>query len=212
MDKSVIDAVSSKIWKVHPDMASDDAAGIDHTRFEVLQLSAMLVKYYYTTLQEARKDIIKFGWTFIRLEDIINKHAAYVVIGYFIAHYETPTKIVNQVYLSLLKTNQNEGRALVTQALELIAPVLPKRCATQSTEKFPAWQVAPRRILADEGHNVQQHSVVLVRGGRSQDCPGVRYHLVRGALDLVSTLRNKNKFRHHVSTNKSIGRSIKPHH
>lgn len=36
------------------------------------------------------------------------------------------------------------------------------------------------------GHNVQQHSVVLVRGGRSQDCPGVKYHLVRGALDLVS--------------------------
>jgi small subunit ribosomal protein S12 len=32
---------------------------------------------------------------------------------------------------------------------------------------------------------VQQHSVVLVRGGRSQDCPGVKYHLVRGALDLV---------------------------
>lgn len=37
------------------------------------------------------------------------------------------------------------------------------------------------------GHNVQQHSVVMVRGGRSQDCPGVRYHLVRGSLDLVSS-------------------------
>ena len=36
------------------------------------------------------------------------------------------------------------------------------------------------------GHNVQQHSVILVRGGRSQDCPGVRYHMVRGAGDLVS--------------------------
>jgi len=36
------------------------------------------------------------------------------------------------------------------------------------------------------GHNVTQHSVVLVRGGRAQDCPGVRYHLVRGAMDLVS--------------------------
>jgi len=34
------------------------------------------------------------------------------------------------------------------------------------------------------GHNVQQHSVVMVRGGRSQDCPGVRYHLVRGVGDL----------------------------
>ena len=37
-----------------------------------------------------------------------------------------------------------------------------------------------------EGHNIQQHSVVLVRGGRAQDCPGVRYKLVRGAMDLVS--------------------------
>lgn len=42
--------------------------------------------------------------------------------------------------------------------------------------------------IPGEGHNVQQHSVVLVRGGRSQDCPGVRYHLVRGAGDLVSGL------------------------
>ncbi|TID25990.1 ribosomal protein S12 [Venturia nashicola] len=38
--------------------------------------------------------------------------------------------------------------------------------------------------IPGEGHNVQQHSVVLVRGGRAQDCPGVRYHLVRGAMDL----------------------------
>ncbi|KAG5292143.1 ribosomal protein S12 [Histoplasma ohiense] len=38
--------------------------------------------------------------------------------------------------------------------------------------------------IPGEGHNIQQHSVVLIRGGRAQDCPGVRYHLVRGALDL----------------------------
>jgi hypothetical protein len=38
------------------------------------------------------------------------------------------------------------------------------------------------------GHNVQQHSVVMVRGGRAQDCPGVKYHLVRGALDLVRNI------------------------
>lgn len=163
MDRSVIDAVSTKIWKVHPEMAPDDQAqpGIDHTRFEVLQLSAMLVKYYHTTLQEARKDIIKFGWTFIRLDDVINKHAAYVVIGYFIAHYETPPKIVSQVYLSLLKTNQNEGRALVTQALELIAPVLPKRCGSGPNERNAPWAVAPRRILADEGQNVQQMTSIF---------------------------------------------------
>jgi small subunit ribosomal protein S12 len=35
------------------------------------------------------------------------------------------------------------------------------------------------------GHNLQEHSIVLVRGGRVKDLPGVRYHLVRGALDAV---------------------------
>lgn len=40
--------------------------------------------------------------------------------------------------------------------------------------------------ISGEGHNVQQHSVVLLRGGRAQDCPGVRYRCVRGAADLVS--------------------------
>ncbi|ERT03237.1 ribosomal protein S12 [Sporothrix schenckii ATCC 58251] len=39
--------------------------------------------------------------------------------------------------------------------------------------------------IPGEGHNIQQHSVVLVRGGRAQDCPGVRYRLVRGAYDLA---------------------------
>ncbi|UZJ52347.1 hypothetical protein CBS101457_001667 [Exobasidium rhododendri] len=37
--------------------------------------------------------------------------------------------------------------------------------------------------IPGEGHNLQEHSVVLIRGGRVQDVPGVRYHLVRGALD-----------------------------
>ena len=41
--------------------------------------------------------------------------------------------------------------------------------------------------IPGEGHNVQQHSVVLVRGGRTSDCPGVRYKCLRGARDLVST-------------------------
>lgn|SRR5690554_99949 len=38
--------------------------------------------------------------------------------------------------------------------------------------------------IGGEGHNLQEHSVVLIRGGRVKDLPGVRYHIVRGALDL----------------------------
>ena len=37
--------------------------------------------------------------------------------------------------------------------------------------------------IPDEGHNLQEHSVVLIRGGRVKDLPGVRYHVVRGTLD-----------------------------
>ena len=41
--------------------------------------------------------------------------------------------------------------------------------------------------IPGEGHNLQEHSVVLVRGGRVKDLPGVRYHIVRGTLDSVGT-------------------------
>ena len=39
--------------------------------------------------------------------------------------------------------------------------------------------------IPGEGHNLQEHSVVLIRGGRVKDLPGVRYHVVRGTLDAV---------------------------
>jgi len=37
--------------------------------------------------------------------------------------------------------------------------------------------------IPGEGHNLQEHSIVLIRGGRVKDVPGVRYHIIRGALD-----------------------------
>jgi len=44
------------------------------------------------------------------------------------------------------------------------------------------------------GHNLQEHSVVLVRGGRVKDLPGVRYHIIRGALDAAG-VQNRNRGR-----------------
>jgi small subunit ribosomal protein S12 len=41
------------------------------------------------------------------------------------------------------------------------------------------------------GHNLQEHSVVLVRGGRVKDLPGVRYHIVRGTLDTLGVVERK---------------------
>src|SRR3984957_16906408 len=46
--------------------------------------------------------------------------------------------------------------------------------------------------IGGEGHNLQEHAVVLVRGGRVPDLPGVRYHIVRGTLDLQGVQNRKN--------------------
>ena len=45
--------------------------------------------------------------------------------------------------------------------------------------------------IPGEGHNLQEHSIVLVRGGRVKDLPGVRYHIVRGALDTLGVTDRK---------------------
>lgn len=45
--------------------------------------------------------------------------------------------------------------------------------------------------IPGEGHNLQEHSVVLVRGGRVPDLPGVRYHIVRGAMDTAAVSKRK---------------------
>ncbi len=45
--------------------------------------------------------------------------------------------------------------------------------------------------IGGEGHNLQEHSVVLVRGGRVKDLPGVRYHVVRGSLDTQGVSKRK---------------------
>ena len=45
--------------------------------------------------------------------------------------------------------------------------------------------------IPGEGHNLQEHSIVLVRGGHVKDLPGVRYHIVRGALDAAGVSQRK---------------------
>ena len=55
--------------------------------------------------------------------------------------------------------------------------------------------------IGGEGHNLQEHWVVLIRGGRVKDLPGVRYHIVRGTLDSVG-VANRNQGRSKYGTKK----------
>ena len=47
--------------------------------------------------------------------------------------------------------------------------------------------------IPGEGHNLQEHSVVMIRGGRVKDLPGVRYHIVRGRFDITGVEKRKQE-------------------
>lgn len=55
--------------------------------------------------------------------------------------------------------------------------------------------------IPGEGHNLQEHSIVMIRGGRVKDLPGVRYHIIRGTLD-ASGVDNRNNGRSKYGTKK----------
>ena len=158
IDRSLIDIIHNRIWRNQAYEPQDESAqiGADHSRLEMLQMTALLLKYHSSLVSEARKDVIKLGWAFIKLEDIITKHATFVMISYFVVVFETPPKLINQIYVSLLKAHQNEGRALIVQALDLLAPVLRKKFGPQSEPWYPMWAKWPKRVLSDESSNLQQ--------------------------------------------------------
>ncbi|QJC37021.1 30S ribosomal protein S12 [Enterobacteriaceae endosymbiont of Donacia vulgaris] len=63
---------------------------------------------------------------------------------------------------------------------------LRKVCRVRLTNGFEVTS-----YISGEGHNLQEHSVILIRGGRVKDLPGVRYHTVRGALDCTGVKDRK---------------------
>ncbi len=64
-----------------------------------------------------------------------------------------------------------------------------KGCRVRLTSGFEV-----SSYIGGEGHNLQEHSVVLIRGGRVKDLPGVRYHTVRGSLDCAG-VKDRNQSR-----------------
>lgn len=74
---------------------------------------------------------------------------------------------------------------------------LRKVARVRFTNGYEVWA-----YIGGEGHNLQEHAVVLVRGGRVKDLPGVRYHIVRGSLDLQG-VNNRKKARSKYGTKKA---------
>lgn len=89
---------------------------------------------------------------------------------------------------ALRECPQKRGVCLTVKTLPPKKPnsALRKVARVRLTNGVEVWGYIP-----GIGHNLQEHSVVLVRGGRVKDLPGVRYHIIRGALDAAPTKDRK---------------------
>ncbi len=82
------------------------------------------------------QELIKFAWNHLKSEDTTSKQCAYVLVCRFIEAYETPPKIILQVYVALLRAFQPEARSLVRQALDILTPALEKRVIRSLSPPF----------------------------------------------------------------------------
>ena len=101
---------------------------------------------------------------------------------------------LNKGYNSFKKTQTNVNSPQKRGVCTRVGTMTPKKpnsalrkvCRIRLTNGFEVTS-----YIGGEGHNLQEHSVVLIRGGRVKDLPGVRYHTVRGALDCAGVKDRK---------------------
>ncbi|GAM17861.1 hypothetical protein SAMD00019534_010360 [Acytostelium subglobosum LB1] len=120
---------------------------------ELLQLETLLIKNVPIFLIDTRRDLIKFAWNHFKNEDFTCRQTAYVLACRFIEAYETPVKIVLQVYVQLLKAFQNEAKHLVKQALDILVPALKVRLVDNFKNMWIKWT---KKVIVEESHSLQQ--------------------------------------------------------
>ena len=127
----------------------------DRLQIELLKISSLLIENFRDCMVEYRKDLIKFAWNHLKAEDSRSKYWAYVNVSRFISVYDTPPKIILQVYLALLRATQPESKYLVRAALDILVPCLPRRLPKDDLRDGMRWT---KRIVYEENHSVPQLS------------------------------------------------------
>lgn len=153
IDVEYMNKIHQKIWTsplllgVVPAVTSFDDESM---RIELLHMSAMMTKGCPKAALGNKAVIIKFGWVNIAVEDIHVKASAHVLVATFLVRNDPPTsRIIDQIYCQLVKAIQPESKTLVREALDILAPSLPKRGPSDSG--VPKWAAWTKRILVEEG-------------------------------------------------------------
>ncbi|KAH9482694.1 Transcription-associated protein 1 [Psilocybe cubensis] len=150
IDSDFVDWMHKTIWQPMNDLSAFQDAG-DYFRIEVLHLTTILVQFYPNLLDDVRKDVMRYAWSYITTnDDIIIKQTSYLLAARFFAVFPTPQKFILRAWTGLLRMNHLEGRiSLRQEALAVLAPTLPKSEGNEPPG-HPAWAITTRRLLAEE--------------------------------------------------------------
>lgn len=97
-------------------------------------------------------------------------------------HAPALQRLYNSKRREFVEHNSPQKRAVCT-AIRTATPKKPNSALRKIARVRVSNQMEATAYIPGEGHNLQEHSVVLIRGGRVKDLPGCRYHIIRGTLD-----------------------------
>lgn len=108
--------------------------------------------------------------------------------------YKSSSPALNVSYNTLQKkmneSNSPQKRGVCT-SVKTVTPKKPNSALRKIARVKLTTGVEVTAYIPGVGHNLQEHSVVLIRGGRVKDLPGVRYHIIRGTLDTAGVAKRK---------------------
>ena len=99
-------------------------------------------------------------------------------------------KNMNTLKKSLTNVNSPQKRGVCT-AVKTATPKKPNSALRKIARVRLSNGIEVTSYIPGEGHNLQEHSVVLIRGGRVKDLPGTRYHIIRGTLDTAGVANRR---------------------
>ena len=103
----------------------------------------------------------------------------------------------NSLLMKRIDTGGSPQKQGVCTQVKTVTPKKPNSAMRKVARVRLTNQKEVNAYIPGEGHNLQEHSIVMVRGGRVKDLPGVRYHIVRGTLDtagVANRLQRRSKY------------------
>ena len=97
----------------------------------------------------------------------------------------------NSLRTKSLDTGGNPQKQGVCTQVKTVTPKKPNSALRKVARVRLSNHIEVTVYIPGEGHNLQEHSVVLIRGGRVKDLPGVRYHIIRGTLDATGVANRR---------------------